>query len=132
MNINIKLQYLRGQWSKEIDGLRGSVENTKTFQFIETEVEALLEKLAFVHRQNIELANSVVKTSAVETSAIETSAIETSAIETSAIETSAIETSAIETSAIETSAIETSAIETSAVETSAVKVPVPLSRKKNN
>jgi hypothetical protein len=50
MNININLQYLRGQWSKEINALRGA--NAQTLQFVESEITALLEKLAPVHQQN--------------------------------------------------------------------------------
>lgn len=53
MNININLQYLRGQWSKEITALRGSAENIKTVKFVESEIEALLEKLHLVHQQNV-------------------------------------------------------------------------------
>ena len=59
MNININLQYLRGQWSKDITALRGAVENNKTIQFVESEIEALLEKLHLVHQQSIAQATPV-------------------------------------------------------------------------
>jgi len=53
MNININLEYLRGQWSKEITGLSRALQNDKTLKFVESEIETLLEKLHLVHQQNI-------------------------------------------------------------------------------